>query len=388
MKRWVILVTIPFLFLGTTAPAAADHVDLAELYQILPWDSLHTITNPKFNDHPYVAPSEIVFGVSIGDESHTYPEKLMNYHEVIDDVVGGVPVVVAYCPLCGVAIAYERTVSGTVLTFRTSGYLYRNNKVLFDVQTGSLWPMILGEAINGTYHGTRLRIVTTSRLPFTEWTGLHPDAKVVARPWGPVLCPLPCPIPFGFDGYDVNPYADYQAGNRTYAPVKNPDERLHPKTYVVGLEFGGDAWAVAFPDLLARRAINATVGGFPLVVALWVNSSQGAFPTTSAHVYRRGPATTFTVDPVANALVDEPGNRYAIQTGVGANGELEPVQFFYGFWFAWHDHHPETRLFGFEPPAPSPFLDATSAAILAVVGGSVVAAVVLRWRLRGRGRSG
>ena len=123
MKLWVTLVTIPFLFLGTAAPAAGSHVDLDELYQILPWDTLHTITNPKFNDLPYVSSYEDVFGVSIGNESHTYPVKLMNYHEVINDVVGGVPVVVSYCPLCGTAITYKRTVDGEVLTFRTSGYL-------------------------------------------------------------------------------------------------------------------------------------------------------------------------------------------------------------------------------------------------------------------------
>lgn len=369
------------LVILSSSPAAGNHVDLSELYQILPWDVLHTITNPQFNDRPYVSAFEEVFGVTIGNESHTYPVKLMHYHEVIDDVVGGVPVVVSYCPLCGTAIAYERTVGGEVLTFRTSGYLFRNNKVMFDVQTGSLWPQILGEAINGTYHGTRLTLVSSSRMPFGEWMALHPDAKVVARPWGPVLCPFPCPVPPGFEGYDVNPYADYQAANWTYAPILSPDARLHPKTFVVGVVSGGDAWAVAFPDLLAHRAVNAVVGGTPIVAAIFVNSSHAIFPPTSAHVYARD-GRSYSVDNASNELVDEAGHRYAIVTGAGTSGALEPLPFFYGFWFAWHDVHPETRLFGYErieePQLPY-------VGLVLIVGGvfasaAAVAAVV--WRRR------
>lgn len=368
-----------------TPPASADHVDLSELFQILPWDTLHTITNPKFNDHPYVSAGDDVIGVAIGNESRTYPIKLMNYHEVIDDVVGGVPIVVAWCPLCGTAIVYERTVDGTVLTFRTSGYLYRNNKVLFDVQTASLWPMILGEAINGTYHGTKLKLVTSTRLPFGDWMALHPEALTVARPWGPVQCRNPCPVPPGFEGYDVNPYADYQAANWTYAPVRSPDARFHPKTYVVGIVRNQDAWAVLYPDMVAERVVHATVGGTPVVVAASVQLVYGSLITASPHVYATA-GRVFRLDNETDELVAEDEARYAVQTGVGREGRLEPVNFFYGFWFAWHDFHPETRVHGFETAAPGSLeLDAVrpAAAVSLVV---VIAAVVLGKLRRSRVR--
>ena len=254
---------------------------------------------------------------------------------------------------------------------------------MFDVQTGSLWPQILGEAINGTYHGTRLQIVTTTRLPLGDWMALHPEAKVVARPWGPVLCPSPCPVPLGFEGYDVNPYANYQAGNSTYAPIRSPDSRLHPKTFVVGVVLGGDAWAVAYPDLLERRAVNAVVGGVPIVATLAVDPGQGIFPTSSAHVYNRE-TLTLQVDNESNELVDDAGDRYAIRTGVGPKGSLEPVSFFYGFWFAWHDYHPHTRLFGFEPTTAPRVLELGIAQVGAIVAGGVALSTVTLWRRRRR----
>lgn len=349
MRRAVVWAFAALSVLVASNPVGtAEHVDLSELFQILPWDTLHTITKPRFEDGSYLSPADQVIGVSIGHESHAYPIKLMNYHEVIDDVVGGIPIVVSWCPLCGTAIAYERTVDGEVLTFRTSGYLYRNNKVMFDVQTASLWPQILGEAINGTYHGTRLRLVTTARMAYRDWVTLQPDTKVVGRPWGPVLCPLPCAVPPGFEGYEIDPYADYQAANWTYADVRHPDARFHPKMYVAGVVLNGDAWAVTFPDLLRHRAVNAIVGGVPIVVAHHVDLAFGTGEATSAHAYERE-AASFHVENGTNDLVDETGIRYAILSGVGTNDSLKPISFFYGFWFAWHDYHPETRLFGVEP---------------------------------------
>lgn len=356
----------------------ADHPELDELVQIAPWDALHTITEPAFDDEPYVAPGNEVIGVATGGEAHTYPLKLMNYHEVINDVVGGVPIVVAYCPLCGTAIAYERTIDDTVLTFRTSGLLYRNNKVLFDAETGSLWPMLLGEAINGTYHGTRLRLVTTTRMPFAEWIELHPEARVVARPWGPTQCPAPCIVPPGFEGYDVNPYAAYEAGDTTLAPIRHPDDRLHPKAYVVGIVRATDAWAVAFSDLLRERAVNTIVGGLPIVIALAADPTNPAY-LTSPHAYERGDSV-FVVDSASNEIVDQEGARYSIRTGASESGGLDPVNFFYGFWFAWHDFHPTTRVHGYVEEVQE--LGVEHMALGGFLAVTVSGLVLFRWRKR------
>lgn len=360
--------------------AAADHVDLEDLYPIAPWDALDSIVQPRFDDEPYVYLWDEVVGVTIGNESRTYPLKLMHWHEVVNDVVGGVPIVVSLCPLCGTALVFERTYEGRVLTFGSSGFLLANNKVMYDRETGSLWPQILGIAINGTYHGTRLKPVEALRLPYQEWAALHPEASTVARPWGPILCPDPCLIPFGFTSYDGSPYDNstslYGETNATYEPIRYPDLRLHPKTYVVGLARGGDALAVPLPALDSLRVIPVTVGGESLVVALWKPPEGGRVPGAVNVFLAEG--RTFTVDPATNELVDAGGDRYAILTGEGASGNLTQAEFVHGFWFAWHDLHPGTRVYGYETVPSSPPYYLALAAIPVGLAGAYL------WRRRAK----
>ena len=366
------------LILALVLPvAAADHEDLEELYLIAPWGALDSIVQPRFDDEPYVYPWDEVVGVTIGDESRTYPLKLMHWHEVVNDVIGGIPIVVSLCPLCGTALVFERTYDGRVLTFGSSGLLLSNNKVMYDRETGSLWPQILGVAINGTYHGTRLTHVEALRLPYQEWAALHPEASTVARPWGPVLCPDPCLVPFGFTSYDSSPYDNstslYSETNATYEPIRYPDLRLHPKTYVVGLVRGGDALAIPLPALDQHRVIPVTVGGESLVVALWKSPEGGRVPGSVNVFLREG--RTFTIDAATNELVDGGGARFSILKGAGTGGNLTRADFVYGFWFAWHDLYPGTRVYGYEDAPPYYF------ALAAVPAGLVVAYL---WRRRAR----
>jgi len=249
--------------------------------------------------------------------------------------------------------------------------------VMYDRETGSLWPQILGVAINGTYHGTRLRHVDAYRLPYQEWAALRPEASTVARPWGPVLCPDPCLVPFGFTSYDSSPYDNstslYAETNATYEPIRYPDLRLHPKTYVVGLAHGGDAVAVPLPALDQHRVIPVSVGGESLVVALWRPPEGGRVPGSVNVFLREG--RTFIVDAATNELVDGGGARFSILTGAGTGGNLTRADFVYGFWFAWHDLYPGTRVYGYEDPPPY-YL-----ALAAIPAGLVV---VYLWRRRAR----
>jgi hypothetical protein len=275
---------------------------------------------------------------------------------------------------------FERTYEGRVLTFGSSGFLLSNNKVMYDRETGSLWPQIFGVAISGTYHGTRLAHVEAFRLPYREWAALHPEASTVARPWGPVLCPDPCPVPFGFTSYDSSPYDNatslYSETNATYEPIRHPDLRLHPKTYVVGLARGGDALAVPLPALDQLRVVHVTVGGEAFVVALWRPAEGGRVPGAANVFLQEG--RTFIVDAATNELVDANGARFSILTGEGAHGNLTRAEFVYGFWFAWHDLHPETRVFvSGDAPATPPYYVALAAIPAVVIGGWV-------WRRRAR----
>jgi len=58
-------------------------------------------------DATYLNPDDLVFGVEIDGDDRAYPLRIMNWHEMANDVVGAVPVSLAYCTLCGAAILFD-----------------------------------------------------------------------------------------------------------------------------------------------------------------------------------------------------------------------------------------------------------------------------------------
>ena len=118
---------------------------------------------PEFfsvSDPPdYIRPREPVIAIEINGEARAYPLAIMIQHEVANDVVGGVPVVVTFCPLCNTAIAFDRRVAGRELTFGTSGTVRNADLVMWDRQTETWWQQITGDAVIGELTGYRLSFI-------------------------------------------------------------------------------------------------------------------------------------------------------------------------------------------------------------------------------------
>jgi len=340
----------------------ADHVDLSEMEPFAPPGAIDAVEEPRFDDMEYVLPEEEVIGVSVGNDATAYPIKVLVHHEIVNDVVGGVPVAVTYCPLCGVGLVYERILGDDVLFFNVSGLLYRNNLVMVDDRSGSLWPQILGNAANGTYHGTSLVLRTSTRTTWGEWKSRHPDTKLLARPVRPVCFANGVCIDPGFD-YDEDPYAvryDYYNNESTFQSRRYPDDWIHPKTFVLGIALRGQAMAYAYPDLVRERVVNDVVAGEAIVVA---------FANTSAKAFLRG-ARIFTAG-ANGTMVDDLGRSFDVLTGEGAHDTLVEIPAFWGFWFAWRDVHPETCLYRVGCPASG---DSTVVPFVAVGGLTAAAA--------------
>lgn len=107
-------------------------------------DGIPSLDNPELidaADAEYLRGEDLVFGVSINGDVRAYPLRIMGWHEMFNEVIGGVPVALAYCTLCGSGILFETHVSGRSkpLVFGSSGFLYRSNKLMFDRETHSLW---------------------------------------------------------------------------------------------------------------------------------------------------------------------------------------------------------------------------------------------------------
>ncbi len=132
----------------------------------------------------WLRPGEPVLAVDVNGDARAYPLQILLWHEIVNDTVGGTPVVVTYCPLCNSGLVFERLVDGTLLDFGTSGKLYKSDLVMYDRQTHSFWAQMEGRAIVGARAGERLRLVPANTLAFEDWRVAHPAGRVLSRDTG------------------------------------------------------------------------------------------------------------------------------------------------------------------------------------------------------------
>jgi hypothetical protein len=210
-------------------------------------DCIPSIDHPRFiaaADAKFLADEDIVMGLELDGDTRAYPVTILNYHEIVNDVVAGRPLAVTYCPLCGSGLVFERTFNGQAVEFGVSGLLRNNDLILYDRETESLWQQITGRAFAGPLRGEELRAVPVTMTRWRRWRAAHPDTRVLSTDTG-------------FDRPYANrlPYGDYDSSDRLLFPVAL-DRRLHPKTVVFGVELDGASFAVTERALEQERSIE------------------------------------------------------------------------------------------------------------------------------------
>jgi hypothetical protein len=325
-------------------------IDPAELVDAASYDGIPSIDEPFVIDRQradgLLVETEQVMLVEHGGQARAYPVRSLIRHEIANDVVGGLPVAVTWCPLCNTGIAFDRRVAGRPEVFGVSGALYRSALVMFDRRTQSLWPQPLGQAVLGPLLGQELTVVASSLLPWREVRDAHPDVEVVLD---------------SEDELDetFNPYEGYDVSGNPFLFRGEVDDRLPAFVRVAGVSFGGTSRAWSYDVLRQRRAIEETVGGQPLVV-LWAPGSSS--PLESDDVREgRDVGSTGVYDPrvAGRSLTFSPAGRSAFRdgetgsrwtlAGLAVDGPLKgerlralPHQD--AFWFAWAAFQPETSL--------------------------------------------
>ena len=198
-------------------------------------DSIPRVDDPHFAsaaEASWVVPGNPVVGVALGGEARAYPVHILEYHQVINDEIGGVPVAVTYDPLAGSPAVFLRKVGlgkegKRTLRFGISGLVYQCNFVLYDLETESLWSQLRGSSIAGSLAGTRLERVPARQVPLGAWLVRNPESKVLVRP-----------LPRRID-YRYSPYSAYWVSETIPFPVAARDARYHPKEVVLGVEVDG-----------------------------------------------------------------------------------------------------------------------------------------------------
>ena len=251
-------------------------------------------------DHPSVDAAsasswkdeDLVVGVVHGGEARAYPLAILVWHELVNDKLGGDPILVSYCPLCGTALVFDRRIDGRVHRFGVSGLLYQNGLLMYDRETESLWSQIEARAVTGAHIGRRLEMQRSRIMQWKAWREAHPNTTVVSRKTG-----------YPRD-YGRTPYQAYKTSNRLLFPL-DADRSRHLKMPTLGLRIP-DGPSRAYPSEEVARA-----GG---------------------RVEDR-----FANQPVVVSY-DQETRRFDYQVPDG----IEVVE---GFWFAWMAFHPESDVF-------------------------------------------
>lgn len=291
---------------------------------------------------PRLRDDDTVIGVARNDEARAYPLRILNWHEVVNDTFGE-PLLVTYCPLCRSAIVAERRVQGEETIFGVSGLLFKNDLVMYDTATDSLWSQILAKAIAGPLTGDTLSFRPFTVTTLGEWRDQYPDTGVLRPP------PQSGTIIEG-DGtrdYTTDPYLGYQQGDAVgleESADEFEDDRLHPKAEVLGIVHGGVARAYALDDILSRGLITDEVGGLPVAVT---TTSDGEAVAWNREI----DGTTLDLEILSDQFLTGGGSRWDRTTGVAVDGPYDGRRLDQAnavsalFWFAWLDFEPQTELY-------------------------------------------
>lgn len=288
-------------------------------------DGIPAIDRPKFwnvsQANDYLDDKDIVYGVYHNGEAKAYPQRILVWHELVNDTIGGKPLSVSYCPLTATAIGFER---GST-TLGVSGNLINSNMVMYDRATDSYWPQILATAIRGEHKGRALREHRVVWTTWENWKERHPETRVLNTETGHMR------------NYRRDPYGEYNPKTGYYAvgssrmfPVMNDSADFPDKHTILGFRTEDVAVAIDLNYLRNNKIIQHTRSGKDFLI-----------------IYDPGLDTGWVYRNVQSLDVD-----YA-QVRFGSDGprfpsdeKLSPVNAFKAMWFSWVAYYPDTSVVG------------------------------------------
>lgn len=305
----------------------ANVTDPDEIVPVLPFLTIEAVHNPSYGGFT-PPPGDPIIGILINGDSWAYPLSLLEWHGLVNDVLSDVPIAVTYSFISDSAAVYNRSVDGNALAFDVHKGVYRNNLLLVDDETHSIWSQLDGKAIKGPLTGKMLARIASMRTDWSNWKALHPSSEVLTPP------------KLDLD-YGVHPYGDYKKNDDILFPHQYYDSSLDPKDLVLGIDLNGSYSAYPVSLLSSERVVMDTIDSIEIVIAY---ANSGAF------AYRAGNESfTYLSD---STMQDQNGNSWNMTSGINENSTETLISLqenlIVCYWFAWLDFHPETDLYGFE----------------------------------------
>ncbi len=273
----------------------------------VPKDRIPSIDKPQFvalakiSD---IAPTEPVVGLTVNGKSRAYPLTILIWHEIVNDVVGGVPVAVTFCPLCNAAVVFDRRVDDVTQEFGTTGKLRHSDLVMYDRQSESWWQQFTGEAIVGARTGQKLRFLPARLESFAKFKARAPEGEVLV-PNDPQM-----------RRYGMNPYRGYDSLPEPFLYRGKLPGVVAPLARVVAV--GERAWSVDF--LQIKERVETEDG----LILTWEHGQNSALDSSIIAEGR----------DVGNVVVQRRDN----------GGKLVDVLYRVDFAFAFHAFYPDTKI--------------------------------------------
>lgn len=285
---------------------------------------------------------DVVFIIDFPEGPRIYPQRIMVWHQVVNEIFNGNSYAITYCPITGALAAYDSNLDGMNLMFDVDGRLYESNAVLIDRNTGSLWIQLFGLSFDGPFKNDGMLHIPVYWTKWKNAKSFFPNAPVMAIPLT------------GQKIYSRDPYGNYFKTGTYYDDenliFKNTrsSKKFHPKSQMIGLELEQLLLSVEVSYVKKKGIVNFFLGDHALLAVhdkkldvirifnrkVWDNSSLFIFQN--------------------NTLIDiETKSVWNSSTGKcisGAMKDLEMEQMFgvYAMWFAWYALNPET----FTMPGP------------------------------------
>lgn len=327
-------------------------------------DAIPSIDAPRFETvmeaDEWLEDDDLVMTVEYREIVRAYPIAILNWHEIVNDRLGDLPVAVTFCPLCNSGIVFvQPVINGELAEFGTSGRLYHSDLVMYDRVTGTFWAQIEGRPLVGPLVGEfgKLERLPSSLTRWGHWKGAHPDAEVLARPTSAVAMggqpPLDSPEEAKYlRDYSQNPYSGYVREDRDTFGTPFNDARLRAKAVVSGIEVNTKTKAYLKSAVQDVGLLNDDVGGAPLLV-LWSPRAGDVV------VFERTREIETEGRPWVLEFALQDGQLRDNETGTvwgwdgqalagplaEAGAQLKRVVSMTTFWFAWVAFHPETELY-------------------------------------------
>lgn len=316
---------------GRPATIRLDEVRWGGVWQ----DGIPPLRSPEMiaaAEARYLDDDNIVFGLEVNGDVRAYPKRILAWHELFTDTIGGVPVAGVYCTLCGTVILYETELDGVRYELGTSGFLYRSNKLMYDRATQSLWNTIWGRPVIGPLAKKPIQLERRSVVTTTwgEWRRRHPKTRVLSLDTG-----------HRRDYSEGAAYREYFATDELMFNVPKLDHRLENKDEVLTLvpdEEAARPLAISADFLAENRVYHDRIGDVAFVV---LTDRSGA-----NRVYRTD-GVRFESWDLDRQVEDDQGTTWTLDENrlVASDGrDLERLPAQRAFWFGWYAAYPNTRL--------------------------------------------